>query len=70
MSAPFAVGDYMEQFVKRMLEDAMANASAARWRRRADQFAAVGTAQCDEIALACRNHASLLDGSWERQVDA
>lgn len=70
MSAPVLVGDYLERFVSDLLADAMANASATQWRRRADQFAAVGTASCDVIATACRNHAALLDGSWQRQVDA
>lgn len=44
----------------RIIEDALAQGTAAYWTRRADQFAAVGNPACDQIAQACRHHASLL----------
>lgn len=56
--------EYVEHFRHRVLQDALAEATAAYWMRRAEQFSRVGSPQCDEIALACRNRAavSLLGG--------
>ena len=51
---------HVEHFRARVLQDAIETATAAHWNRRAEQFAAVGNARCDEIALACRNHAAFL----------
>lgn len=48
-----------EQFAHRLLQDAFTEATAAYWLRRAETFAAVGNARCDEIARACRNRATL-----------
>jgi hypothetical protein len=41
--------------------------SASYWRKRAEDFRAVGTPECDEIAQACENRArmSLLGGDVE-----
>lgn len=50
---------YVEHFRYRVLQDALTEATAHYWRRRADQFAAVGNAACDEIAQACLNRAAL-----------
>ncbi len=50
----------IEHFRARVLQDALAEATAAYWNRRAETFAAVGNARCDEIALACRRHATLV----------
>ena len=54
---------YVDHFRGRVLQDALAEATAAYWTKRADQFAGVGTPACDEIAQACRNRAALALGS-------
>lgn len=54
--------EHLEHFRHRVLQDAIAEATAAYWTRRAEQFEAVGTPGCDEIARACRNHARLALG--------
>jgi hypothetical protein len=51
--------EYVEHFRARVLQDALNEATATYWLRRAEQFAAVGTPLSDEIAQACRNAASL-----------
>lgn len=51
---------YVDHFRARVLQDALAEATGAHWQRRAETFAAVGNAACDEIAIACRNHARFL----------
>lgn len=53
--------DHLAHFTRRVLQDALAEATAAYWRRRADTFAAVGTPACDLVALNCRRHADLLE---------
>lgn len=53
------LAEHVEHFRMRVLQDALAEATAAYWLRRAEQFAAVGTPACDETAQACRNRASL-----------
>jgi hypothetical protein len=50
----------VEQTRRRVLVDALAEATSDYWLRRADQFAAVGTPECDMIARNCRVHASLM----------
>ena len=55
----------LEHFAGRILQDALTKATAGYWLRRADQFAAVGNPDCDEIATACRNHARLVDGGLD-----
>jgi hypothetical protein len=64
MSKPIRIDEYLETFVTGVIREAMNAASADQWRRRAEQFEAVGTPRCDQIAEACRNHAALWDGSW------
>ena len=44
--------DVVEHFRKRVLQDALTEATAAYWNRRAEQFAAVGNERCDEVAKA------------------
>lgn len=53
------VAAYVEHFRFRVLQDAMAEGTATYWRRRAEQFAAVGNGRCDDIAAACRNRATV-----------
>ena len=57
----------VEHFRNRVLQDALAEATAAYWRRRAEDFASVGTPGCDAIAAACLNRArvSVLGGDVE-----
>ncbi len=51
---------YIEHFRGRVLQDALLEATANYWLRRAKTFEAVGNPRCDEIALACRRHATLV----------
>lgn len=57
---PEALADYVEHFGKRVLQDALNEATASYWNRRAEQFEAVGNARCDAIALACRRKATIV----------
>lgn len=50
---PGDLAAHVEHFRARVLQDALAEATASYWRRRAEQFAAVGNARCDETARAC-----------------
>lgn len=61
------LADTVEHFRKRVLQDALNEATAAYWRKRALDFDRVGTPECDEIAQVCRNRArvSLLGGDVE-----
>lgn len=61
MSSTYAreLSEYLEHFRARVLQDALNEATASHWRRRAATFAAVGNARCDEIAQACRNAAAV-----------
>ena len=57
------LSEHVEHFRERVLQDALAEATATYWRRRAEGFAAVATPEADEIAEACRNRARVaLDG--------
>lgn len=58
-------------FRRRVLQDALNEACAWYWLRRADDFNVVGTPECDEIAQACRNRAavSLLGEEWPEVGD-
>lgn len=47
----------LDQFTHRLLQDALAEATAVYWQRRAATFDAVGTAAAAETAQACRNAA-------------
>jgi len=49
----------VDHFQRRVIVDALKEATAAYWLRRAAQFDAVGNARCDEIAQACRNRAAV-----------
>ena len=63
---PGPLVEHIEHFRERVLQDALQEATAAYWRKRAADFAAVGTPACDEIAEACRNRARVaLDGDVE-----
>ena len=52
---------------ERVLQDALNEATAAYWRKRAEDFRRVGTPECREVARACENRArvSLLGGDVE-----
>lgn len=56
------------RIVVRAIEDAMTAALPAYWRRRARQLAEVGTPWASGAALACANHALLLE-SEARGID-
>lgn len=51
---------YIEYFRARVIQDALNEVLPKYWQRRAEQFAAVGTPACDEIASACRTKARFL----------
>ncbi len=61
---------YIEHFRARVLQDALAEATANYWIRRAETFEAVGNPRCDEIALACRRHATLIPLGGDELVAA
>lgn len=50
--------EYIAHFQRRVVQDAIAEALPSYWERRAETFANVGTANCDEIARACLNAAA------------
>lgn len=50
-----------DQMARRLLLDALNEATAAYWRKRAEDFAALGGPSCDEIAEACRNRARVCE---------
>jgi hypothetical protein len=56
----------VEHFRRRVLESALCEGESRYWLRRADDFAKVGTPECDEVARACRHRAelSLIGGAW------
>lgn len=63
--------EYLANFGRRILQDALAEATAAYWLRRADTFAAVGTPTADLTARTCRAHAWLLrDTGLDHQTRA
>lgn len=59
-TASAQLADYVANFCRRILADALLEATSAYWLRRAATFATVGNPRCDEVAEACRNHAELL----------
>lgn len=67
MSGPSAIAASVAHFRERVLQDALNEATAAYWRKRAEDFRHVGTPECDEVAEACENRArvSLLGGDIE-----
>lgn len=61
--------DHVDHFRARVLQGALAEATATYWLRRAEAFAAVGTERCDEIARACRNRALQVHAEWQHGGD-
>lgn len=59
---------YVDHFQRRVLQDAISNATSAYWERRARQFAAVGTRECNETAAACRNAAAFWADKLEQVI--
>lgn len=60
MSSPkFDLQLYLDRFRACVVQDALNEATATYWQRRADQLAAVGTPDCDHVARLCRHRASL-----------
>lgn len=57
---PTLLDAHLKHFTRRVLQDALAEATATYWRHRATTFDAVGTPSSDLIALNCRRHANLL----------
>lgn len=53
------LAEFIAHFQHRVLQDALTEATSSYWLRRSSTFAAVGTAACDVIALACRNRAAV-----------
>lgn len=49
----------LETLARRFVVDMLLEAQESYWLRRADDFAKVGTPECDEIARACRAKAFL-----------
>jgi hypothetical protein len=64
--SPRRLVEDVEHFRRRVLQDALAEATSAYWHRRAEDFRRVGTTECDEVALACERRAelSLVGGDW------
>ncbi|RHW25448.1 hypothetical protein D0Z08_19675 [Nocardioides immobilis] len=54
--------EYVANFTRRILQEALSSAMPAHYERRAAQFEAVGTPRCSEAAHACRNAAEF----WRR----
>ncbi len=61
---------HIENFTRRVMQDALAEATAAYWLRRAKTFEAVGNPRCDEIAEACRHRATLGLGADDLELVA
>lgn len=57
----------IDRLAQLLIIDLLLESSAKYWLKRADDFAAVGTPACDEIARACRAKAHLCreEGSGE-----
>ena len=75
---PIQVGallpDVLDRIAKRFVRQTILEMMPAHWIRRADEFEAVGTPSCDQVALACRRHAYLLaayppDPELIREID-
>lgn len=64
----------LEKCARRVVFEVLIEQDAAFWRRRAETFAAVGTADCDEIARACFARARFAemggaDDEWNALLD-
>lgn len=57
---PGWLAGFVAHFRSRVLQDALTEATADYWLRRAAAFEKVGTPTCDAIAANCRFHASLV----------
>ena len=57
---PALLPTHLEHFRLRVLQHALLEATTSYWTRRAAQFDQVGNPACDEVAQACRHHATLL----------
>lgn len=55
-----ALQAHLTHFRRRVIEDALQEATSTYWQRRADTFDTVGTPSADATALACRRHAQLM----------
>ena len=67
MSRLAAVATHVDHFQHRVIVDALNEATAAYWRRRAAQFRGVGNERCDLIARNCEHRATLaeeMDEPW------
>lgn len=70
MRATVGISDErLAHFQARVVQDAIAEATATHWRRRAATFDRVGTERCDEIAIACRNHATIASVDVEAELE-
>jgi hypothetical protein len=58
--APTQLEQHLDHFRRRVLVDALQEATAAYWRRRATTFTRVGNPACDQTALACARYADLV----------
>ncbi|MCW2736102.1 hypothetical protein [Nocardioides sp.] len=56
----------IDRIAQLLIIDLLLQGSARYWLKRADDFAAVGTPACDEIARACRNKAVMCRSEDER----
>lgn len=56
---PDDLADYLDNFARRVLQDALNEATRSYWLRRAETFDAVGTPTADATARACRARADL-----------
>lgn len=65
---PFDLAEHVEHFRARVLQDALAEATAAYWERRAETFEAVGLPEAEAVAVACRRHAALVRGELYAEV--
>lgn len=54
--------EYVDNFARRLIQDAICAAAPAQYERRAAELEAVGTPRCSEAAEACRNAAAY----WRR----
>jgi hypothetical protein len=71
VSGPGALADAVAHFRRRVLQDALNEACASYWLKRAEDFERVGTPECAEVGRACRHRAelSLIGGTWPEVDD-
>ena len=56
--------DHVDHFQRRVIREALLEATSAYWLRRAAEFDRVGTPAADETAQACRNAATIPVLTW------